>query len=112
MHELAIAEGVVDQVTGKLPDARVTCVCLEIGALSGVVADSLRFCFDLATEGTALEGARLEITEPAARCRCRACGGEFSPDGGSAPIALCPCGSADVAVLSGEELRITSVRVA
>ena len=109
MHELAIAEGVVDTVTQRLPGARITQVHLEIGALSGVVADSIRFCFDLATEGTGLEGATLEITQPPARCRCRGCGTEFLPD---TPIVLCPCGSADVAVLSGEELRILSVRVA
>ena len=109
MHELAIAEGVVDTVTQRLPGARITSVHLEIGALSGVVADSIRFCFDLATEGTGLEGATLEITEPPAQCRCRSCGAEFRPD---PPIVLCPCGSADVAVLGGEELKILSVRVA
>jgi hydrogenase nickel incorporation protein HypA/HybF len=109
VHELAIAESVVDTVARRLPGAKVTCVHLEIGALSGVVADSIRFCFDLATEGTGLEGARLEITEPPARCRCRACGAEFQP---GTPIVLCPCGSADVAVLAGEELKIVSVRVA
>ena len=109
MHELAIAEGVVDTVTQRLPGARITRVHLEIGALSGVVPDSIRFCFDLATEGTPLEGAALEITEPPARCRCRACGTEFRPD---PPIVLCPCGSADVAVLGGEELKILSVQVA
>jgi hydrogenase nickel incorporation protein HypA/HybF len=84
-------------------------VCLEVGALSGVVPDSIRFCFDLASEGTGLAGARLEITEPPARCRCRACGAEFQPD---SPVVLCPCGSPDVAVLSGEELKIVSVQVA
>ena len=109
MHELAIAESVVDTVTQRLPGAEVTCVRLEIGALSGVVPDSIRFCFDLATEGTPLAGAALEITEPPARCRCRACGAEFQPD---TPIVLCPCGSADVAVLAGEELKILSVQVA
>ncbi len=109
MHELAIAEGVVDTVTERLPGATVTCVRLEIGALSGVVADSIRFCFDLATEGTGLAGARLEISELPARCQCRACGTEFQPDG---PIVLCPCGSPDVAVLSGEQLKIVSVSVA
>jgi hydrogenase nickel incorporation protein HypA/HybF len=109
MHELAITEGVVAAVTDRLPDAKVTCVRLEIGALSGVVADSVRFCFDLVTEGTALAGATLEITESPASCRCRACGTEFAPDG---PILLCPCGSADVAVLSGADLRILSVQVA
>ena len=109
MHELAIAEGVVDTVTQRLPGARITSVHLEIGALSGVVADSVRFCFDLVTEGTNLEGARLEIAEPAASCRCRDCGAQFEPEG---PIALCPCGSADVAILSGQDLRIISVQVA
>ena len=109
MHELAIAESVVETVAQRLPGAKVTCVCLEVGALSGVVPDSIRFCFDLATEGTGLAGARLEITEPPARCRCRACGAEFQPD---SPIVLCPCGSPDVAVLAGEELKIVSVQVA
>ncbi len=109
MHELAIAESVVDTVTERLAGAKVTCVHLEIGALSGVVADSIRFCFDLATEGTGLAGARLEITEPPAQCRCRACGADFQPD---SPIVLCPCGSPDVAVLNGEQLKIVSVQVA
>ena len=109
MHELAIAESVVDTVTERLPGAKVTRIHLEIGALSGVVADSIRFCFDLAIEGTGLAGARLEITEPPARCRCRACGAEFQPD---SPIVLCPSGSPDVAVLSGEQLKIVSVSVA
>ena len=109
MHELAITEGVVSAVAQRVPCAKVTSVLLEIGAMSGVVADSVRFCFDLVTEGTNLEGARLEIVEPDARCLCRTCGAEFAPDW---PILLCDCGSADVAILSGQDLRILSVEVA
>ena len=109
MHELAIVEGVVDTVTERLPDAKISCVRLEIGALSGVVADALRFSFELATEGTNLQGATLEITEVPARCRCRACGRQFTPDG---PILLCGCGSADAEVLAGQELKIAAVKVA
>ena len=109
MHELAITEGVVEAVLERLPGQRVTCVKLEIGALSGVVADSVRFCFDLVTEGTSLEGAKLEIAQPPAVCHCRSCVADFEPAG---PFAICPCGSVDVTVLAGEELRITSVRVA
>ena len=109
MHELAIAEGLVDAVTRRLPGTKIAEVRLEIGALSGVVADSLRFCFDLATEGTTLDGAQLQITEPGIQCTCRSCGAAFAPDG---PILLCPCGSADVTVQSGQQLTITSVRVA
>ena len=109
MHELAIAESVVGTVTERLPGTKVTRVHLEIGVLSGVVPDSIQFCFDLATEGTALEGAELTITEHPAQCRCRDCGTEFRPEG---TILLCPCGSADIAVLGGEELKIVSVSVA
>lgn len=109
MHELAITQAVVDAVTERLPDAKITCVRLDIGALSGVVAESVRFCFDLVTEGTNLQGARLEITQPAARCLCRGCDRQFEPD---ELIPLCPCGSADVSVLAGQELRIQSVEVA
>ncbi len=121
MHELALAEGLVDAVTERLPGTKISEVRLEIGALSGVVPDSLRFCFDLATEGTTLEGASLQITEPGIQVECRTCGDTFVPDGAGgsgargargAPILLCPCGSADVAVLSGQQLTITSVRVA
>jgi hydrogenase nickel incorporation protein HypA/HybF len=118
MHELAIAEGLVDAVTERLPGTKISEVRLEIGALSGVVADSLRFCFDLATEGTELEGASLQITEPGIQVECRTCGDTFVPDGAGGsgargvPILLCPCGSADVKVLSGQQLTITSVKVA
>jgi hydrogenase nickel incorporation protein HypA/HybF len=109
VHELAIAESVIDTVSQRLPGSKVTCVHLEIGVLSGVVPGSIEFCFGLATEGTGLEGAQLKITERAAECRCRDCGSEFQPD---TPILLCACGSANVAVLSGEELTILSVQVA
>jgi hydrogenase nickel incorporation protein HypA/HybF len=108
MHELAITESLVAAVTERLPGRKVTCVQLEVGALSGVVPDSLRFCFDLVTEGTDLEGSTLEITETPARCRCTACAADFQPDG---PILLCSCGSADVTVVSGQDLKIAAVRV-
>ncbi len=108
MHELAITESVVQAVTERLPDATVRCVYLEIGPLSGVVPESVRFCFDLVTEGTNLAGAKLDISQPSPRCACADCGREFVPDG---LILLCPCGSAAVSVLSGQELRITAVEV-
>jgi hydrogenase nickel incorporation protein HypA/HybF len=109
VHEYGITESVVTAVAERLPDATISCVHLEIGSLSGVSADSVRFYFGMAAEGTNLEGARLEIREVPARCRCGACGTEFEPDG---PIPLCQCGSAGAAVLSGGDMRIVSVEVA
>ncbi len=109
MHEYGITESVVTAVTERMPGVPIACVRLEIGSLSGVSADSVRFYFGPATEGTSLEGARLEISEVIARCRCGSCGQEFEPDG---PIPLCPCGSPDAAVLSGGDMRILSVEKA
>jgi hydrogenase nickel incorporation protein HypA/HybF len=65
MHELAIAESIVDAVCEKAAGRAVHRVTVRIGRLSAVVPDALRFCFDLATEGTPAEGAVLEIEQPA-----------------------------------------------
>lgn len=109
MHELSIAESVVEAVLERTGDRSVTTVRLRVGRLSGVVPDSLRFCFDLATAGTALDGAGLEIEELDGAAHCRDCGRDFSL---SDLILLCPCGSADVEVRAGRELLVTSVEVA
>jgi hydrogenase nickel incorporation protein HypA/HybF len=109
MHELSIAESVVDAITARTAQRRVRVVRLEVGQLSGVSADALRFCFELAAADTPVDGAALEIEELAGRARCATCGEEFVL---SDPILLCGCGSSDVRVLSGEELRILSVEVA
>ena len=103
MHELAITEGIVAAVTERTGAARVAQVRLVIGRLSGVLPDAVRFCFELVTAGTPLEGAALQIDQPHGRARCRDCGDEFSLDD---PILLCPCGSADVEVLAGRELAV------
>jgi hydrogenase nickel incorporation protein HypA/HybF len=108
MHELSITQSVVDAVVERLPDTRIAGVRLEIGKLSGIVADSVRFCFELVVAGTALEGARLDIDEPGGRGRCVDCGTEFEV---ADQFLLCPCGSANVEVLAGQQLRIRSVEV-
>ncbi len=108
MHELAVTQGVVETVTARTGDARVTAVRLEIGRLSGVMPDAVRFCFEVVAAGTPLEGASLEITEPVGRATCRACGSAFDTDD---PILLCACGSANVEVVGGDQLRITTVEV-
>ena len=109
MHELAITQGVVEAVTARTGDAPVASVRVRVGRLSGVVPEAMRFCFELVTAGTPLEGAELDIDRPEGRGRCRSCGAEFVlPD----LVLLCPCGSADVDVLAGRELAVASVVLA
>ena len=65
MHELSITRNVVAIVSERAEGQRVTRVRLEIGRLSAVVPDSIRFCFDICAQGTPLAGAELEIVESA-----------------------------------------------
>ena len=108
MHELAIAESVVSSVLGRT-EGHVSVVRLRVGRLAGVVPDALTFCFEVATAGTTLEGARLEIEEQQGRAHCRTCDEEFVLDDS---ILLCSCGSADVEVVSGRDLSLVWVEVA
>lgn len=108
MHELALVEGVVDAVTRAVGDRRVRKVRVVVGSLVAVVPDAMRFCFEICARATPLEGAQLEIVEIRARGRCRSCGDEIElPE----PVPLCPCGGADVEILTGNELLIRDVEV-
>jgi hydrogenase nickel incorporation protein HypA/HybF len=109
VHELAITQSMVDAIVDRVGDARVTAVHVRIGKVSGVVPDAVRFCFDLVAEGTPVAGARLQIDEPEGWARCRDCSAEF---GVADLVLLCACGSADVELLGGQELSISSVEVA
>lgn len=107
MHELSITESIVSAILERV-DGRIQTVTLLVGQLSGLVPDSVRFCFDICTQETRLEGATLDIVEVPGRARCRTCDQELElPDG----ILLCPCGSADLEIVGGQELRIKNVEV-
>jgi hydrogenase nickel incorporation protein HypA/HybF len=108
MHELSIAQSIVEAVAERTGGAAVSNVRLTIGQLSGVVPDSLRFCFELVAAGTPLETAVLQIEEPGGLARCGACGTDFETQD---LLLLCRCGSADVHLLAGDELLIRSVEL-
>jgi hydrogenase nickel incorporation protein HypA/HybF len=61
MHELSIAQSIVELAWERAGERTVTRVIVEIGARAAVVPDALHFCFELACEGTPLAGAALEI---------------------------------------------------
>ncbi len=108
MHEMALTQSVVDMVVERTAGRRVATVHVTVGALSGVVADAMLFCFDVATTGTPIEGAALEIAGVPGRARCQTCDLDFAVDD---LILLCPCGSADVRITEGKELLVTSVEL-
>ncbi|MGD9785425.1 MAG: hydrogenase maturation nickel metallochaperone HypA [Hyphomicrobiaceae bacterium] len=103
MHELSITRNIVTIVAEHAHGRPVRRVVLEIGALSGVMADSVAFCFDVVAKGTALEGAVLEIRSVPGRGKCKACGRELKLD---TVLTACSCGSREVVRVAGEELKI------
>lgn len=108
MHELAITESIISGIREKMADARITRVILEVGRLSTVVPDSLRFYFDICAKDTPLSGAELEIVDVPGRSRCRRCEQEAEANDF---LLACPCGSLDVELISGRELLVRAVEV-
>jgi hydrogenase nickel incorporation protein HypA/HybF len=109
MHELSIANAVVEACAERASGARVVRVRLEIGQLSGVMPAAVRFSFDVCTRDTVLEGAALEIVETPGRASCRNCGGEVTLTGFA---GSCGCGSTDLCVVAGEELKVKEMELA
>lgn len=103
MHELGITRNIVSIVTEKAQGERVRRVTIEIGKLSAVLPEAIRFCFDIVSQGTVLQGAELEILEISGTAECRTCGSQFELE---QLYGRCPCGSADITRLTGEELLI------
>ncbi|MGH3638767.1 MAG: hydrogenase maturation nickel metallochaperone HypA [Mycobacterium sp.] len=108
MHEMALTQSVVEAVCEHAAGRRVHSVKVEVGALCAVVPDAMTFCFDLATQGTVAVGARLDLDIRPGAARCRSCDANFEL---TDLILLCPCGSADVEVLTGRDLKILSMEV-
>jgi hydrogenase nickel incorporation protein HypA/HybF len=109
VHELGITAEIVALAAQRAAGSRVSRVVVEIGALTAVLPDAIRFCFELCAEGTPVQGAELAIDEIPARARCRDCRTETIRD---RPFGLCPCGSMDLEWLAGSELRVSRVVVA
>jgi hydrogenase nickel incorporation protein HypA/HybF len=112
MHELSIAQDILDIVREHLPPedhSRVRSVHLRIGTVAGVVVDSLVFGFGALTAGTPLENAVLRVESVPYRIRCGSCGIVPGDEQGS---LLCPsCGGMGAEAVSGTELRVVAVDV-
>ena len=112
MHELALAQsilGIVEQYVPAAQAAAVARVRVRVGALSGVVPDSLEFCFDAIIGGTPWQYAKLHIDRVPATAACEACSATF----GVEDLAFqCPnCGSREVQMASGMELQVLEVEL-
>ncbi|MCU0527520.1 MAG: hydrogenase maturation nickel metallochaperone HypA [Elainella sp. Prado103] len=103
MHELGVTQNIIAIASEYADGVPVKRVRLEIGQLTAISPDAIRFCFDVCCQGTLLDGAVLEITEKPGLARCRQCGREVALE---VPFGVCDCGCADLQIVQGEELSI------
>jgi hydrogenase nickel incorporation protein HypA/HybF len=112
MHELSLAMGILDSITEQASARgieRVSAVHLRVGALAGVVRDSLRFSWDLACANTVAAGSRLEIEDVPLAVFCEPCGQEKTLE---RIILRCPaCGSPTPRIVRGREMHIVAMEV-
>lgn len=112
MHELSIANGIVETVSGELASepGRIVAVAVEVGVLSGVVPEALSFAWEAASQGTRLEGAKLKIRRKDAVVHCEECDADRALP--SIDRLRCPvCDAYAPDLVSGRELRICEVEM-
>ena len=109
MHELAIADALVDLAVRHAGGRRVVRVEVSVGHLRQVVPDALAFAFELCAQGTPADGAQLVLEVVPTAVACGRCGARTRQDG--FPLRCGACGSHDVEVVAGEELRLDALEV-
>lgn len=113
MHELAIATHIVETLTTDLADrpGGVRAVRLDVGVLSGVVPDALRFAWDVACQNTRFAGSELQIREIQIVARCGKCQADCPLP--AIDRMRCPvCDELTPDIIAGSELQIRAVEMA
>ncbi|MCM3872961.1 MAG: hydrogenase maturation nickel metallochaperone HypA [Pyrinomonadaceae bacterium] len=113
MHELSIAISIIEGASQEALSrggAQVHAVHLKLGALSGVVKDALLFSYEVATNGTMLEGSRLVIEDVPVVIYCSECQAERRLK--SIQQFCCPvCGALSSDVVRGRELELVAIEI-
>lgn len=113
MHELSIAMSIVEMAEeeSERRGVDVEAVHLKLGALSGVVKEALLSCYDMACEGTRLQGSRLLIDEVPVIIFCQVCKAERPLS--STQLFCCPqCGTPSAEIVQGKELEVVALEIA
>ncbi len=114
MHELSIVMSMIEQImeeSDRLGGLLIEAVHLKLGVFAGVDKGALLFSYELACEGTPLEGSRLVIETVPLLIYCPSCRLERTPV--SVYQLCCPdCLTAAQEILTGQEIEVVSLEVA
>lgn len=111
MHELSVAESLMILVAENAKNSgakNVTKISIVVGSLSGIVVDSLKFCFDEVKKDTVASDALLSVEEVSATAYCTKCEKKF-PVGQY--VFACPDCSDTVIPSGGNELYLKDMEV-
>ena len=100
---------IVHQHVAKEQERAIRKIKLRVGEQSGVVPDSLEFCFSAMISGTAMEHAALAIERIPLVMRCADCGEESRTEFGCVECPACRRGR--LTVISGRELQIVEIEL-
>jgi hydrogenase nickel incorporation protein HypA/HybF len=109
MHEMAIADAVIEIAGRQAHGRQVAKVELSVGQMRQVAAPALRLAFEAASVGSPLEGAELELHPIAAVGICRGCG-LVTPLPALPPTCV-HCGGFEIEVTRGQELLVDEIEL-
>ncbi|MDP2253627.1 MAG: hydrogenase maturation nickel metallochaperone HypA [Thiobacillus sp.] len=112
MHELAVAQALVEQVDAVIDQhnaAQASLIRVRIGPLAGVVPELLATAFPLAAAGSRMEHAQLEFTHAPIQVHCQTCG--LDTEAAMNRLVCGACGDWHTQILSGDELLLESVEL-
>lgn len=112
MHELSIAQSILDIVKQHVPsdlEGEVRSVKIALGEHSGVVPESLEFCFETIVSETPLEGTKLVMQRIPVRSECLGCHRSF--DNSEMKNTCAFCDGIELRFVSGTELHVIEVEV-
>ena len=112
MHEMSLCEGILQVMqteAQKQGFSQVKNVWLEIGDLAGVEVEAMLFSFDAVTRNSLADGAKLNIINIPGTAWCMQCGKNVPV---TERFDACPeCGSYQLQVTGGDEMRIKELEV-
>jgi hydrogenase nickel incorporation protein HypA/HybF len=108
MPETGVCDELRDLIDQQAAGRRIISVRLRVGARHAVVNEAFDQAFALIADGTAAQGAVLDLVVTPATVSCHSCGGK-----GDAVDrrAVCPwCGAVDVDITGGDDLALESLQ--
>ena len=112
MHEMSLCESILEIIEQQAHEQKyhkVKKVWLEIGTLSSVEPEAMRFCFDAVMQGSMVANAELEIVQVQGRAWCFVCciNVDIEQRYDECPV----CGNFKLQVNAGEQMRIKELEV-